>query len=206
MRRERGWAGHYKGGRSAARGRVSLGLRGLQLEVSKLNTHIRGESQAPCKDLAFCKKCLIKGSARGGLYLSQSLLHRSAAHFTLRTQDVSILNASCCCLLGTSLHELYERMPAEERKGGWKQGRVCHSCTGENVRYIRLSTWKLKGCPPVWLLVRDGGCFSLVGEVGPAAPCTSTSAQAVPHMSVFLQVAACFLGMANPCLCRLWKL
>lgn len=37
----------------------SLGFSGLQLEVSKLNAHIRGESQAPFKELAFCKKCLM---------------------------------------------------------------------------------------------------------------------------------------------------
>lgn len=78
MRRKRGQAGHYKGARSAAQGEVSLGLCGLQLEVSKLNTLICGGSQAPCKDLVFCKKCLIKGSASSGSYLSTqscSLLH-----------------------------------------------------------------------------------------------------------------------------------
>lgn len=67
---------------------VSLGLCVLWLEVSKMNAHIRDESRAPCKDLAL--KCLIKRAARGGSNLSQSLPHRSVAHFTLRKQDVSL--------------------------------------------------------------------------------------------------------------------
>lgn len=67
---------------------VSLGLCVLWLEVSRINAHIRDESRAPCKDLAL--KCLIKRAARGGSYSSQSLPHRSVAHFTLRKQDVSL--------------------------------------------------------------------------------------------------------------------
>lgn len=67
---------------------VSLGLCVLWLGVSKINAHIRGESRAPCKDLAL--KCLIKRAARGSSNLSQSLPHRSVAHFTLREQDVSL--------------------------------------------------------------------------------------------------------------------
>lgn len=66
---------------------VSLGLCVLWLEVSKINVHTLDESRVPCKDLAL--KCLIKGAARGGSYLSQSLLHRSVAHIMLRKQDVS---------------------------------------------------------------------------------------------------------------------
>lgn len=63
----------------------------------------------------------------------------------LGKQDVSILNASCCCLLGTSLHELYERRAVEgstaERKEGLKtrEGVSIHA-QGENVGFIRSLT------------------------------------------------------------------
>lgn len=67
---------------------VSLGLCVLWLEVSKIYAHICDESRAPCKDPAL--KYLIKRAARGGSKLSQSLQHRSAAHFMLRKQDVSL--------------------------------------------------------------------------------------------------------------------
>lgn len=208
MWREREWAGHYKGGRSAVGGRVSLGLFGLKLEVSKLNMHIHGES---CKDLVFCKKCLIKGSGSSGSYLSPLLLHESVAHFTLRRQDVSILSASSCCLLllcknymSVRQSRWVQRREREvENKGGWTI-----YAQGENVRHLWCENWKdiaqYDSSPTT--SVKGAGCFSMVSEVGSATLCTSASVQAAQRIFVFLQVAACVLGVANLCLCRRWQL
>lgn len=53
-----GEAGITRMGGQRLRAGGSLGLCVLWPEVSMTNTHIGGESQAPCRDLAFCKESI----------------------------------------------------------------------------------------------------------------------------------------------------
>lgn len=130
---------------------------------------------------------------------------------SLHAQKAGCFHSKCLLLLFTvyvSAWIIRGNASRGERSGGKEQlktregGPFLHRGRMSDLLDLYRENWK--DVPQsVWLLVRDDGCFLLVGEVGPAALHLCT---AVPHMSFSPQVAVCFLGMANLCLCLLWQL